>query len=241
MNESDACCSQTCASLTERSQFRDTDFQADFRSLGGARHRARLSCVDSGETRILSVHDHGGIQMRGAVNDDVLVVAFMWGQDTQLNGRWQDVPRLLLLGPGTELTATQPGEYRYLRVGLRGAALRKLAESPNSAQSVHRGSGGVSSSRAVPRRRSGGCSAACCGPCASRNRRRRAWRGQRPRSPLRPTTSCTISWRRWTRPMGAARANPSPPRRDVGWWRARSRFCTRPPTSRSRSPRFATP
>ena len=60
----------------------------------------------------------------------------MWGQDTQLNGVRQDVPRLLLLGPGTELTATQPGEYRYLRVGLRGARLRALAERPNSARSV---------------------------------------------------------------------------------------------------------
>lgn len=133
---SDACFSQTCASLTERSQFRDTDFQADFRSLNGGRHRARLSCVDSGETRVLSVHDRGGIEMRGAVNDDALVAVFMWGQDTQLNGLRQDVPRLLLLGPGTELTATQPGEYRYLRVGVCGAALRNLAESPTSARSV---------------------------------------------------------------------------------------------------------
>jgi AraC-like DNA-binding protein len=41
-----------------------------------------------------------------------------------------------VLGPGTELTATQPGEYRYLRVGLRGAALRQLAESPTSARNM---------------------------------------------------------------------------------------------------------
>ena len=133
--ESDAY-SLAYASLTERSQLRETDFQAEFRPLGGGRHRARLSCVDSGETRILAVHDHGGIEMRGAVNDDALVAVFMWGQDTQLNGLRQDVPRLLLLGPGTELTATQPGEYRYLRVGLRGAGLRALAERPNSARSV---------------------------------------------------------------------------------------------------------
>jgi AraC-like DNA-binding protein len=136
MIESDAHFSLTCASLTERSQFRDTDFQADFHSLGGGRHRARLSWVDSAETRILAVYDHGGIQMRGAVNDDALVAVFMWGQDTQLNRLRQDVPHLLLLGPGTEVTANQPGEYRYLRVGVRGAALRKLAESPTSARSV---------------------------------------------------------------------------------------------------------
>ena len=135
MIESDAY-SLAYASLTERSQLRETDFQAEFRPLGVGRHRARLSCVDSGETRILAVHDHGGIEMRGAVNDDALVAVFMWGQDTQLNGLRQDVPRLLLLGPGTELTATQPGEYRYLRVGLRGAGLRALAERPNSARSV---------------------------------------------------------------------------------------------------------
>jgi AraC family transcriptional regulator, ethanolamine operon transcriptional activator len=104
--------------------------------LGSGSHRARLCCVDSGDTRILAVHDQGGIRMRGAVNDDALVAVFMWGQDTQLNGQRQDVPHLLLLGPGTELTATQPGEYRYLRVGLRGAALRKLAERPTSARSV---------------------------------------------------------------------------------------------------------
>jgi AraC-like DNA-binding protein len=134
VSESDACFSLACASLTERSQFRDTDFQADFRPLGGGRHRARLTCVDSGEMRILAVHDQGGIQMRGAVNDDALVAIFMWGQGTQLNGQRQDVPHLLLLGPGTELSATQPGEYRYLRVGLRGPALRALAKT--SAQSV---------------------------------------------------------------------------------------------------------
>jgi hypothetical protein len=92
MSESDACFSLACASLTERSQFRDTDFQADFRSLNGGRHRARLACVDRGETRVLSIHDHGGVQMRGAVNDDALVAVFIWGQDTQLNGLRQDVP-----------------------------------------------------------------------------------------------------------------------------------------------------
>jgi AraC-like DNA-binding protein len=82
------------------------------------------------------VHDQGGLQMRAAVNDDALVAVFMWGQDTQLNGLRQDVPHLLLLGPGTELTATQPGEYRYLRVGLRGATLGALTERPTSARSV---------------------------------------------------------------------------------------------------------
>jgi AraC family transcriptional regulator, ethanolamine operon transcriptional activator len=133
---SDTRFSLTCASLSERSQFPDTDFQADFRPLGGGRHGSRLSWVDSGEMRILAVHDHGGIQMRGAVNDDALVAVFMWGQDTRLNGLRQDVPRLLLLGPGTELTATQPGEYHYLRVGVRGTALQELAERPSSARSV---------------------------------------------------------------------------------------------------------
>jgi AraC family transcriptional regulator, ethanolamine operon transcriptional activator len=136
MNGVDACFSRAYASLTERSQFRENDFQADFRSLGSGRHRARLTCVDSGETRILSVHDHGGSQMRGAVNDEALVAAFIWGQGTELNGLRQDVPHLLLLGPGTELTATQPSEYRYLRVGIRGAALGKLADSPSSARTV---------------------------------------------------------------------------------------------------------
>jgi AraC-like DNA-binding protein len=128
MIESNGYFSRTYASLTERSQLRETDFEADFGSLEGGPHRARLSCVDSGETRILAVHDRGGIQMRGAVNDDALVAVFLWGQQTQLNGVRHDVPRLLLVGPGTELTTTQPGEYRYLRVGLRGTALRRLAE-----------------------------------------------------------------------------------------------------------------
>jgi hypothetical protein len=136
MIESDAHVSLAYASLTARSQFKDTDFQAEFSSLSGPSHRSRLSCVDSGEMRILAVHDHGGVQMRGAVNDDALVAVFVWGQDTQLNGQRQDVPRLLLLGPGTELTATQPREYRYLRVGLRGAALRGIAERPTSALSL---------------------------------------------------------------------------------------------------------
>jgi AraC-like DNA-binding protein len=74
--------------------------------------------------------------MQGRVNDDALVAVFIWGQGTKLNGLRQDVSQLLLLGPGTELTATQPGECRYLRVGLRGAALRKLAASPAGARSV---------------------------------------------------------------------------------------------------------
>jgi AraC-like DNA-binding protein len=136
MSEGDACFSRAYASLTERSQLRETDFEADFHSLEGGPHRAHVFCVDSGETRILGVHDRGGIQMRGAVNDDALVAVFLWGQETQLNGLLQDVPRLLLLGPGTELTTTQPGEYRYLRVGLRGAALRRLAEDRSCARRV---------------------------------------------------------------------------------------------------------
>jgi AraC-like DNA-binding protein len=136
MSEGDACFSRAYASLTERSQLRETDFEADFHSLEGGPHRAYVFCVDSGETRILGVHDRGGIQMRGAVNDDALVAVFLWGQETQLNGLLQDVPRLLLLGPGTELTTTQPGEYRYLRVGLRGAALRRLAEDRSCARRV---------------------------------------------------------------------------------------------------------
>jgi AraC-like DNA-binding protein len=138
MIESDAGFSRTYASLAERSQFRDNDFQADFRPLGGSRHRSRLSWVDSGEMRILAVHDDGGTQMQGAVNDDALMAVFIWGQDTQMNGLRQDVPRLLLLGPGTELAATHLGEYRYLRLGLRGTALRRLAEGPPFAQRVQR-------------------------------------------------------------------------------------------------------
>ena len=147
--------------------------------------------------RILAVHDQGGIQMRGAVDDDALVAVFMCGQDTQLNGQRQDVPHLLLLGPGTELSAIQPGEYRYLRVGLRGPALRALAERPPSAQSVQPW---LRRGVFTPR-----CSAAAewrlqrsllralrfAGPATLRGGGR-----DRP-SPPRRTTSWMTSWRRW--------------------------------------------
>jgi hypothetical protein len=193
MNGVDACFSRAYASLTERSQFRETDFQADFRSLGSGRHRARLSCVDSGETRILSVHDHGGTRMHGAVNDDALVAAFIWGQGTELNGLRQDVPHLLLLGPGTELTATQPGEYRYLRVGIRGAALGKLAASPTSARSVatwlRRGVFRPRGAAAVEWR----LQRSMLRALRFAERRCVARRGERPPSPLRATTLCAIS------------------------------------------------
>lgn len=128
------CFSRSFGSLSERSRLQGTDFKADVRALGKGPHRAHLSCVDSGEVRILAVHDRGGVQMRGAVHDGALVAVFLWGDDTQLNGRRQDVPRLLLLGPGTEVTTTQPGEYRCIRVGLRGAALGRVAANASLAR-----------------------------------------------------------------------------------------------------------
>ena len=238
---SDACFSRTYGSLTERSRFRDTDFQADFRSLGSGAHRARLSCFDCGEMRILSVHDRGGIQMRGAVNDDALVAVFMWGQDTQVNGLRQDVPHLLLLGPGTELTATQPGEYRYLRMGLRGTALGRLAERPTSVRSVQ------------PWLRRGVFKPRCSAAAEWRLQRSllRALRLGEPATPptTRPGSATTVAAANVVQDLlatlgtidGSGAREPAPAasrRRLVG--RALD-SCMRPPTSRCRSPRSATP
>ena len=163
-----------------------------------------------------------------------------WGQDTQLNGLRQDVPRLLLLGPGTELTATQPGEYRYLRVGLRGAGPRALAERPNSARSVQ-----PWLRRGVFKPR---CSAAA------------EWRLQRSLlRALRFAEPATLG-SAWPAPAiavavddvlhdllavlgttdGGGPSNRSG-RRGVGWSRARSMSCMQPPMSRCRSPRSAAP
>jgi AraC-like DNA-binding protein len=85
-----------------------------------------MSSVDHDHVRILHVHDKGGIAMKGAVHDDALVAVFPWGDRIEVNGARSDAPRLMVLGPGTELHTKQPGEYRYLRIGLRGPAFQAL-------------------------------------------------------------------------------------------------------------------
>lgn len=127
------CFSRAYTSLAARSAERDADFQAEFHSLNNKIHRSNMTFVDRNEICIISVRDGGGIEMRGAVPANAIVAVFMWGRGALLNGVRQEYPRLVLLGPGTELTTTQPDEYRYFRVGLRGAAFDRLREHARQA------------------------------------------------------------------------------------------------------------
>lgn len=126
MVQTTSCFSRTYNSVSARGAEADTDFYAEFRPINQKAHNSRMSFVDCDDICIISVQDRGGTEMRGAVNEDAMVAVFIWGDGTRLNGRRQDHPVLIVLGPGTELTTEQPGESRYLRVGVRGAAFERL-------------------------------------------------------------------------------------------------------------------
>ncbi len=89
-------------------------------------HRSRMTSVDSAHMRVMEVSDQGGTEMLGAVADDALVAAFLWGDGVDVGDVRHDAPALMVLGPGTTIRARQPGKHRYLRIGVRGQALEAL-------------------------------------------------------------------------------------------------------------------
>jgi AraC family ethanolamine operon transcriptional activator len=95
-----------------------------------------MSSVDHDQVRVQRVWDRGGIEMDGAVNDDALLAVFLWGNGVEVNGVRQQAPRLVLLGSGTQIRTRQPEEYRYIRIGLRGAALSGLLHDPQAEAAI---------------------------------------------------------------------------------------------------------
>jgi AraC-like DNA-binding protein len=107
---------------------RETDPDAEFhiRQTGREFHASRLTTIDYGDAYVLDLRDKGGISMSGAIKDDALTAVFLWGEGTLFNGQQSDVPRLRVVGPGTEFKLEMPGSYRLMRIGLRGASLDAL-------------------------------------------------------------------------------------------------------------------
>ena len=124
--------SRSYTSLKSRGVERDTDFEAQFRSIDRPLHKSSMSSVDHDQVRVQRVWDRGGIEMDGAVNDDALLAVFLWGNGVEVNGVRQQAPRLVLLGPGTEIRTRQPEEYRYIRIGLRGSALSAVTHDASA-------------------------------------------------------------------------------------------------------------
>lgn len=113
-------------SVVARTRESDPDAEFHIRQIGAQRHASRLATIDYGDAFVLDLRDEGGIAMSGAINDDALTAVFLWGEGTTFNGERSEIPRLRVLGPGTEFNLEMPGSYRLMRIGLRGSALDSL-------------------------------------------------------------------------------------------------------------------
>ena len=113
-------------SIVARARGSDPDAEFHIRQIGSQRHASRLATIDYAEAFVLDLQDKGGIAMSGAINDDALTAVFLWGDGTTFNGQRSEVPRLRIIGPGTEFNLEMPGSYRLMRIGLRGSALDSL-------------------------------------------------------------------------------------------------------------------
>lgn len=113
-------------SVVARTRESDPDAEFHLRQIGAELHASRLATIDYGDAFVLDLQDKGGIAMSGAINGDALTAVFLWGEGTLFNGERSDVPRLRILGPGTEFKLDLPGSYRLMRIGLRGASLEAL-------------------------------------------------------------------------------------------------------------------
>jgi AraC-like DNA-binding protein len=113
-------------SVVARTGGSDPDAEFHIRQIGSQRHASRLATIDYGDAFILDLQDKGGIAMSGAINDDALTAVFLWGEGTTFNGQRSEVPRLRVIGPGTEFNLEMPGSYRLMRIGLRRSALDSL-------------------------------------------------------------------------------------------------------------------
>jgi len=113
-------------SVVARTRESDPDAEFHIQQIGAQRHVSRLATIDYGDTFVLDLRDKGGIAMSGAINDDALTAVFLWGEGTTFNGQRSEVPRLRIVGPGTQFNLEMPGSYRLMRIGLRGSALDSL-------------------------------------------------------------------------------------------------------------------
>lgn len=120
-------------SIVARARESDPDAEYHFREIGTQRHASRLATIDYGDAFVLDLRDKGGIVTSGAINDDALTAVFIWGEGATFNGQRSEIPRLRVIGPGTEFNLELPGSYRLMRIGLRGAALGSL----RSASAAH--------------------------------------------------------------------------------------------------------
>lgn len=116
-------------SVLARTRESDPDAEFHIRQIGTEHHASRLATIDYGDAFVLDLQDKGGIAMSGAINNDALTAVFLWGEGALFNGERADVPRLRVLGPGTEFKLEMPGSYRLMRIGLRGASLDALSEA----------------------------------------------------------------------------------------------------------------
>jgi AraC-like DNA-binding protein len=107
---------------------RESDPDAEFRieQTRTQRHASRLATIDYGDAFVLDLQDKGGIAMSGAIHDNALTAVFLWGEGSTFNGQRSEVPRLRIIGPGTEFNLEMPGSYRLMRIGLRGSTLDAL-------------------------------------------------------------------------------------------------------------------
>ncbi len=119
-------------SVVARTLEADPDAQFHIQQIGAQSHASRLATIDYGDAFVLDLHDKGGIAMSGAINDDALTAVFLWGEGATFNGQRSEIPRLRIIGPGTEFNLELPGSYRLMRIGLRGAALDSLRSASAS-------------------------------------------------------------------------------------------------------------
>lgn len=126
-----ACFAVTCVGAAERhrlnARYNSRYAEAAFTALGGAPYRSRMLGFDTGDVRVLDMHETGGLGGRAAVRDDAFSAWFALGLGGD-RGHWADAgPHLVVAGPGTEFPVDQDGEVRSLRVSVRGDVLRRLA------------------------------------------------------------------------------------------------------------------
>jgi AraC-like DNA-binding protein len=114
------------SSVVARARESDPDAEFHIQQIGAQRHASRLATIDYADAFVLDLRDNGGIAMSGAINDDALTAVFLWGEGTTFNGQQSEIPRLRVIGPGTEFNLEMPGSYRLMRIGLRGSALDSL-------------------------------------------------------------------------------------------------------------------
>lgn len=116
------------SSLVARSHESDPDAEFHIRQTGNLSHVSRLTTVEYGDAFVLDLRDKGGLAMSGAIHDDALTAVFIWGEGTTFNGQPSPIPQLRILGPGTEFNLELPGNYRLMRIGIRGQMLEALSD-----------------------------------------------------------------------------------------------------------------